>query len=98
MYSCDDPVTSRRPHHIRSVERPHHRRIPARSLRHPIDERENGLGGESIFVVRRNVSRRTGLVLLSFRLEDLTLRLEKQETKESLNVQTYKKRGTLKTG
>ena len=84
---CDDPVTSRRPHHIRSVGRLRYKRTPAGSLRHPLDERKNGLGRGNISTVRRNVTKGTGFILLSFRLEDLTLRLGKREIKRSLNVQ-----------
>ena len=77
----DDSVTSRRSHHIRSVERPHYKRTSTRSLRHPLDERKNELGERNISVVREDVFKKTGLVLLSFKLEDLTLRFRKIRNK-----------------
>ena len=73
----NDPVTSRRPHHIWFVERPYHKRTLTRSLRYPLNERKNGLERESISVIQRDVSRETRFVLLPFRLEVLTLRFRK---------------------
>ena len=97
MTICDNSVTSRRPHHVRSVERPHHERTPIGSLRHPSNRRKNGLRKKNILIIWGDVFKETGLVLLSFRLEDLTLRFGKLETKKSLNVQTWKKEETFKT-
>ena len=73
---CGNPATSRRPYYIRSVERPHHGGTPTRSLRHTLGGREDGLRRRGIHSVRGDVTRGVGLILLSFRLKDLTLRLE----------------------
>ena len=75
MIRCNDSVTSRRSHYIRSIERSHYERTLIRFLRHFLNEKKNGFGGENISVVRRNVFERVGLVLLSFELKDLVLRL-----------------------
>ena len=85
---CNDSVTSRRPHYIRSVKRSYYKRTSIRSLRYPLNEKKDRLERRNISVIRGDVSREAGFVLLSFRLEVLTLRLEKQEIKKSLNVQT----------
>ena len=61
---------------------------------HTPKRKKNRLEREDIHVIRENVTRRVGLVLLSFRLKDLILRLEIQGNKESLNVQTRKKEET----
>ena len=82
----DVSITSQRPHYIRSVKRLHYKKTPIGSLRHSLNERKNGLRRKNISIIREDVTRKTRLVLLSFRLEDLTLRFRKEETKKSLNV------------
>ena len=84
MYSrlqCNDSVTSRRPHNIRSVEQSQFRRAPVRPFRYSLERRKNELREKEILSIRGNVVREVELLLLSFRLKDLTLRFGKQENK-----------------
>ena len=65
-------------------------------LRHTFKERKNGFKRENIHILRRDVTRETGFVLLPFRLKDLTLRLEVQGNNKSLNVQVKRKEEVTK--